>query len=139
MRQRICIILLCLFVCAHCFGEGLQTDSLCMHCTYTWQLPYQEIQPLTLHDLNPIEYHRTDRGIFGGEAGNSRIYCDITFPTLTSECLVDVGMALSGMIAPLSLAPRWFSMFSPTACPVDELFGSAKCQTAIMLTMRTYF
>lgn len=86
-----------------------------------------------------LSTRHTDKGIWGGQAGNARIYCDITMPTITSECLVDVGAAMSRMDGVLGMCPRWFTMFNPIACPTDELFGAAKAKTAIMLTMRTYF
>lgn len=70
---------------------------------------------------------------------NVRMYCNLTLPTITSACLVDVGTALSQMGGLLGSCPRWFTMFDPKACPTDELFGTANCETAIMLTMRTYF
>lgn len=92
------------------------------------------------HQFNiRISPFSTDKGIWGGQAGSARIYCDITMPTITSECLVDVGAAMSQWNGVLGMCPRWFTMFNPIACPTDELFGAAKAKTAIMLTMRTYF
>ena len=82
---------------------------------------------------------RTDKGLFGGKAGKGRMYCDIRLPGLTPQLLIDVGMSMLQMPGIIGQAPRWFSMFSPLACPKDELFGAAKCNSTIMVTWRTYF
>ena len=86
--------------------------------------------------VNPV---KLDKGLFGGKAGKGRIYCDITLPALTSNLLVDVGMNMLRMPGILGEVPRWFSMFSPTACPTGELYTAPKSESAILLTMRTYF
>lgn len=110
-----------------------------MPYVYAWryvQIDSHQAFPAPTIRLNS---RRTDRGIVGFNAGFARFYGDITMPTITSECLVDVGRALSQMGGLLGACPRWFTMFNPGACPQDELFGSAKANTAIMVTMRTYF
>lgn len=106
---------------------------------YPWMYSTADLRPGMPAPTIQWMSRKTDRGIFGGVAGNTRIYCDITMPTLTSECLVDVGAAMSRMGGLIGSCTRWFTMFDPNACPTDELFGAAKANTAIMLTMRTYF
>jgi hypothetical protein len=39
----------------------------------------------------------------------------------------------------IGMAPRWFAMFSPTACPYSELYAAPKSNSTIMITFRTYF
>ncbi|MBR6117086.1 MAG: hypothetical protein IKP93_06380 [Paludibacteraceae bacterium] len=39
----------------------------------------------------------------------------------------------------VGMAPRWFAMFSPTACPYNELHAAPKSNSSIMLTWRIYF
>ena len=80
---------------------------------------------------------KTDKGLFGGTVGKGRMYFDITLPELTSSTLIDVGMAMSRMPGIIGMAPRWFAMFSPTACPYSELYAAPK--STIMITFRTYF
>ena len=98
-------------------------------------LPAPALTPST-YKLAPI---RTDKGLFGGKAGKGRMYCDIVLPQLTPELLIDVGMSMAQVPGIISMAPRWFAMFSPIACPQDELFSAAKCKSTIMVTWRTYF
>ena len=98
-------------------------------------LPAPALAPAT-YKLAPI---RTDKGLFGGKAGKGRMYCDIVLPQLTPELLIDVGMSMAQVPGIISMAPRWFAMFSPIACPQDELFSAAKCKSTIMVTWRTYF
>ena len=80
---------------------------------------------------------KTDKGLFGGTVGRGRMYFDITLPGLTSSTLIDVGMAMSRMPGIIGMAPRWFAMFSPTACPYSELYAAPK--STVMITFRTYF
>ena len=82
---------------------------------------------------------RLDKGLFGKPIGKGRIYCDLTLPPLTGDLLIDVGMAMSQMPGVIGQAPRWFAMFSPTACSQEVLFTAPKCQSAIMFTIRIYF
>ena len=84
-------------------------------------------------------YARTDKGMLGGQVGKGRMYLDIQLPPLTPNLLIDVGMSMMQVPGVIGLAPRWFTMFNPIACPQDELFGAAKCKSAIMLTWRIYF
>ena len=72
---------------------------------------------------------------------NVRMYCDFVLPEMTSNLLVDVGMMMSQWqwSRPLSAAPRWFTMFSPTALQTDEFLGTVRCNTSVSIRMRTYF
>ena len=134
------VFFVCAWMSAHAEVEEEQRDSLPMPYVYAWRYVRIEThEAFPAHDFR-FRVRRTDRGIFGGQLINGmRLYGDITMPTITSECLVDVGRALSQMGGLLGQCPRWFTMFDPGACPTDELFGSAKANTAIMVTMRTYF
>lgn len=82
-------------------------------------------------------FSKTDKGLFGGQVGKGRMYFDITMPGLSANTLIDVGMAMSRIPRVIEMAPRWFSMFSPTACPYSELYAAPK--NSIMITFRTYF
>ena len=84
-------------------------------------------------------FGKTDKGLFGGQVGKGRMYFDIALPAITSNLLIDVGMSMSQMHGVVGMAPRWFAMFSPTACPYGELCSAPKSQSAIMITFRTYF
>lgn len=84
-------------------------------------------------------YLKTDRGLFGGMVGTSRMYVDFSLPAITSNMLIDVGMGMSRIDGVLGMVPRWFTMFSPTACPSYQLYTSSKSGSAIMFTFRTYF
>jgi len=84
-------------------------------------------------------YSKTDKGLFGGQVGKGRMYFDITLPGLKSNTLIDLGMTMSRMPGVIGMAPRWFAMFSPTACPYGELFSAPKSNSSIMITFRTYF
>lgn len=84
-------------------------------------------------------FSNTDKGLFGKPIGKGRIYCDLTLPPLTGDLLIDVGMAMSQMPGVIGQAPKWFAMFSPTACSQEVLFTAPKCQSAIMFTIRIYF
>jgi hypothetical protein len=67
------------------------------------------------------------------------MYFDITLPGLRSNTLIDVGMAMARMPGVIGMAPRWFAMFSPTACLYSELYAAPKGESAIMITFRIYF
>ena len=95
--------------------------------------------PKSVQKFEKIPTIRTDKGLFGGKAGKGRMYCDILLPALTPQLLIDVGMSMTKMPGIIGMAPGWFAMFSPIACPKDELFGAVKSNAAIMLTWRTYF
>ncbi len=82
---------------------------------------------------------RYDKGLFGGPIGKGRVYMDLTLPPITPYLLIDVGMSMSRMQGVVGMAPRWFAMFSPTACPYDELCAAPKANSAIMITLRAYF
>ena len=82
-------------------------------------------------------YSKTDKGLFGGPVGKGRMYFDIYLPPLSPSSLVDIGMTMSRMPGVIGMAPRWFTMFSPTACPYSELYAAPK--NSIMITFRTYF
>ena len=132
-----------LFMCA-CVGAHSQDevqvetqDSTLMPHLYV--IRYVQLDTHLAAPTPYIHFRKTDRGLFGGEAFGIRIYGDITLPTITSACLLDVGAAMSKWGGLLGECPRWFTMFHPMACPRDELFGSAKANSAIMVTMRTYF
>ena len=84
-------------------------------------------------------FSKTDKGLFGGQVGKGRMYFDICLPPLTSNLLIDVGMSMSQMSGVIGMAPRWFAMFSPTACPYGELYTAPKSNSSIMITFRTYF
>ena len=84
-------------------------------------------------------FGKTDKGLFGGPVGDGRVYLDLTLPPITPYLLIDVGMSMSRMQGVFGMAPRWFSMFSPTACPYDELCAAPKANSAIMITLRAYF
>ena len=71
-------------------------------------------------------FGKTDKGLFGGPVGKGRMYFDIVLPAITPNLLI-------------GMAPRWFAMFSPTACPYSELYTAPKGNSAIMITFRTYF
>lgn len=58
---------------------------------------------------------------------------------ITPNLLIDVGMSMSQMHGVVGMAPRWFAMFSPTACPFGELYTAPKSNSSIMITFRTYF
>ena len=82
-------------------------------------------------------FSKTDKGLFGGQVGKGRMYIDIYLPPLTPTLLIDVGMSMSQMPGVIGMVPRWFAMFSPTACPYSELYTAPK--STIMITFRTYF
>ena len=82
-------------------------------------------------------FSKTDKGLFGGKVGKGRMYVDLYLPPLTPMLLIDVGMSMSRMPGVIGMAPRWFAMFSPTACPYSELYAAPK--NSIMITFRTYF
>ncbi len=82
---------------------------------------------------------RVDKGLFGGTVGKGRMYFDIHLPVITPTLLIDVGMSMSHVNGVIGMAPRWFAMFSPTACPYSELYAAPKSDSAIMITFRTYF
>ena len=82
-------------------------------------------------------FSKTDKGLFGGTVGKGRMYFDICLPPLTPTLLIDVGMSMSQMPGVIGMVPRWFAMFSPTACPYSELYAAPK--STIMITFRTYF
>lgn len=84
-------------------------------------------------------YSKTDKGLFGGQVGKGRMYFDICLPPLTPNLLIDVGMSMAQMNGVVGMAPRWFAMFSPTACPYNELHAAPKSNSSIMLTWRIYF
>ena len=84
-------------------------------------------------------FGKTDKGLFGGPVGKGRMYFDIVLPAITPNLLIDVGMSMSRVQGVIGMAPRWFAMFSPTACPYSELCSAPKSQSAIMITFRTYF
>lgn len=144
--RKLMVIAFCLMASLSLFAKETDatakevSSAVTVPCVYPWMYSTAELRPhMPAPTIQWMSRRKTDRGIFGGAAGNTRIYCDITMPTLTSECLVDVGAAMSRMGGLLGSCTRWFTMFDPNACPSDELFGSAKANTAIMLTMRTYF
>jgi len=82
---------------------------------------------------------RLDKGLFGGPVGKGRMYFDICLPPITSNLLIDVGMSMAQVRGVVGMAPRWFAMFSPTACPYEELYNAPKSNSSIMITFRTYF
>ena len=82
---------------------------------------------------------KTDKGLFGGQVGKGRMYFDIYLPPLTPSLLIDVGMSMSQVPGIIGAAPRWFAMFSPTACPYSELYSAPKSNATIMITLRAYF
>lgn len=84
-------------------------------------------------------FGKTDKGLFGGPVGKGRMYFDIVLPAITPNLLIDVGMSMSQVHGVVGMAPRWFAMFSPTACPYGELYTAPKSSSAIMITFRTYF
>ena len=84
-------------------------------------------------------YSKTDKGLFGGQVGKGRMYFDIQLPPLTPNLLIDVGMSMAQVQGVVGMAPRWFAMFSPTACPYSELYTAPKSNSTIMITFRTYF
>ena len=84
-------------------------------------------------------FGKTDKGLFGGQVGKGRMYFDINLPPITPCLLIDVGMGMSRMPGIIGKAPRWFAMFSPTACPYNELYTVPKGNSTIMITFRTYF
>ena len=84
-------------------------------------------------------FSKTDKGLFGGQVGKGRMYFDICLPPLTPNLLIDVGMSMAQMSGVVGMAPRWFAMFSPTACPYNELHAAPKSNSSIMLTWRIYF
>ena len=84
-------------------------------------------------------FSKTDKGLFGGTVGKGRMYFDIVLPAITPNLLIDVGMSMSQVHGVIGMAPRWFAMFSPLACPYIELLTTPKSNSAIMITFRTYF
>lgn len=84
-------------------------------------------------------FSKTDKGLFGGPVGKGRMYFDIVLPAITPNLLIDVGMSMSQVPGVIGMAPRWFAMFSPTACPYSELYTAPKSNSSIMITFRTYF
>ena len=82
-------------------------------------------------------FSKTDKGLFGGTVGKGRMYFDISLPPLSPSSLIDIGITMSRMPGVIGMAPRWFAMFSPTACPYSELYAAPK--NSIMITFRTYF
>jgi hypothetical protein len=84
-------------------------------------------------------FGKTDKGLFGGPVGKGRMYFDIVLPAITPNLLIDVGMSMSRVQGVVGMAPRWFAMFSPTACPYSELYTAPKSNSSIMITFRTYF
>jgi hypothetical protein len=85
------------------------------------------------------QFGKTDKGLFGGSVGKGRMYFDIVLPAITPNLLIDVGMSMSRVHGVVGMAPRWFAMFSPTACPYNELHAAPKSNSSIMLTWRIYF
>lgn len=84
-------------------------------------------------------FSKTDKGLFGGQVGKGRMYFDICLPPITPNLLIDVGMSMAQMNGLVGMAPRWFAMFSPTACPYNELFSAPKSNSSIMIIYRIYF
>ena len=84
-------------------------------------------------------FSKTDKGLFGGQVGKTRMYFDFVLPAITPNVLIDVGMSMSRVNGVVGMAPRWFAMFSPLACPYVELLTTPKSNSAIMITFRTYF
>ena len=84
-------------------------------------------------------FSKTDKGLFGGTVGKGRMYFDISLPPITPNLLIDVGMSMAQMSGVVGMAPRWFAMFSPTACPYNELYSVPKSNSSIMITYRIYF
>ena len=84
-------------------------------------------------------FSKTDKGLFGGQVGKGRMYFDICLPPITPNLLIDVGMSMAQVHGVVGMAPRWFAMFSPTACPYGELLSAPKSNSSIMITFRTYF
>jgi hypothetical protein len=84
-------------------------------------------------------FGKIDKGLFGGTVGKGRMYFDIVLPAITPNLLIDVGMSMSQVHGVIGMAPRWFAMFSPTACPYGELYTAPKSNSSIMITFRTYF
>ena len=84
-------------------------------------------------------FAKTDKGLFGGQVGKTRMYFDFVLPAITPNVLIDVGMSMSRVNGVVGMAPRWFAMFSPLACPYVELLTTPKSNSAIMITFRTYF
>ena len=140
--KRLLGIVFFVLACASAYSQGEEQPVETQDSTLTPHIYVIRYIQLDTHLAAPaplFRFRKTDRGLFGGEAFGIRIYGDITLPTITSACLVDVGAAMSNWGGLLGQCPRWFTMFHPMACPRDELFGSAKANTAIMVTMRTYF
>ncbi|MBR1929328.1 MAG: hypothetical protein IJ834_06325 [Paludibacteraceae bacterium] len=94
---------------------------------------------LAANGIESPHFGKTDKGLFGGQVGKGRIYFDIVLPRITSNLLVDIGMSMSQVNGVIGMAPKWFAMFSPTACPYGELCTTPKSGSAIMITFRTYF
>lgn len=140
--KRFLLIVLCGLAWIYASAQETSSNEVSQpHYVYTWQYGQMDTH-LTFTTPAPtfqFQSRKLDRGLFGGQAGTARIYCDLTLPTITSSCLVDVGAAMSRMGGLIGSCTRWFTMFDPGACPTDELFGSAKANSAIMVTMRTYF
>ena len=84
-------------------------------------------------------FSKTDKGLFGGPVGKGRMYFDIVLPAITPNLLIDVGMSMAQISGVVGMAPRWFAMFSPTACPYNELLSVPKSNSTIMITYRIYF
>ena len=84
-------------------------------------------------------FGKTDKGLFGGPVGRGRMYFDIALPAMSPNLMIDVGMIMSRMPGVVAMAPRWFTMFSPTACPSVEYLAGPKIDTAVWITFRTYF
>ena len=94
--------------------------------------------PLCTPDIH-ISPKQTDKGIWGGQTGKGRMYFDICLPPITPNLLIDVGMSMAQVDGVVGMAPRWFAMFSPTACPYSELYTAPKSDSSIMLIYRVYF
>jgi len=84
-------------------------------------------------------FSKTDKGLFGGPVGKGRMYFDIQLPPITPNLLIDVGMSMAQVQGVVGMAPRWFAMFSPTACPYGELLSAPKSNSSIMIIYRIYF
>lgn len=84
-------------------------------------------------------FSKTDKGLFGGPVGRGRMYFDICLPPITPNLLIDVGMGMAQVHGVIGMAPRWFAMFSPTACPYSELYTAPKSDSSIMIIYRIYF
>ena len=112
----------------------LLLGSLSLSATDRVALPHFGKKPLP---TSP--WRGGDKGLFGGPVGKGRMYFDIVLPAITPNLLIDVGMSMAQVHGVIGMAPRWFAMFSPTACPFGELYTAPKGNSAIMITYRVYF